>query len=60
MSTTTAQTAPTPGALAAQALFMSMFPEGYTPQVDTRRPRDLGHHVSPSAAERATWRKVAA
>ena len=50
----------TEGAQAAQALFEGMFPDGHTPQVDTRRPRDLGHHVSPSAAERATWKQAAA
>jgi hypothetical protein len=58
MNITTAQTAPAPGALAAQALFESM--TGPEHKTDTRRPRDLGHHVSPSATERATWRKVAA
>lgn len=60
MDITTAQTAPAEGALAAQALFEGMFAQGHVPQVDTRRPRDLGHHVSPSAAERATWHAQAA
>lgn len=48
------------GALAAQELFEGMFPEGYTPKIDIRRPSDLGHHTSPSAAERATWKQAAA
>lgn len=46
----------TDGAQAAQELFESMFPEGYTPKIDTTRPAVK----SPSAAERATWRKAAA
>ena len=52
----TTQSTPTAGALAAQALFEGMFPEGYTPQIDTTRPLVK----SPSAEERATWRKAAA
>jgi hypothetical protein len=58
MSITTAQTAPASGALAAQELFESMTSPDH--KTDTRTPGDLGHHTSPSAAERATWRKVAA
>ena len=55
MSTTHTQ-----GELDAQALFLAMFPEGHEPKIDNRTPADLGHHVSPSAAERASWRKAAA
>ena len=50
----------TDGAQAAQELFEGMFPQGYVPQVDTRTPADLGHHTSPSAAERASWKRAAA
>jgi hypothetical protein len=50
----------TEGAQAAQELFLGMFPQGYTPKTDTRTPADLGHHTSPSAAERATWKQAAA
>jgi hypothetical protein len=60
MTTTTAQTAPASGALAAQALFEGMFPEGYTPMIDTRTPAGLGHRKSPDAAERAEMREQAA
>jgi hypothetical protein len=50
----------TDGAQAAQELFEGMFPQGYTPKIDTRTPADLGHHTSPSAAERASWKRAAA
>lgn len=58
MSTTT----PTQGALAAQALFESMFPEGYTPKIDLTSPpvNPVTGQPAPTAAERATWRKAAA
>lgn len=59
---TTQQHGTRAGALAAQELFESMFPMRHVtaPKVDTRTPADLGYRTSPSADERATWRKVAA
>jgi hypothetical protein len=54
--TTREQDPPTAGALAAQALFEGMFPDGYTPQIDLTLPAEK----SPTAAERATWRADAA
>jgi hypothetical protein len=57
--TTREQDTPTAGALAAQALFEAMF--DHQPKIDlTRPPHRPGRPDSPSAAERAAWRKEAA
>lgn len=59
---TTQQHGTLAGALAAQELFESMFPEGHTPKIDLTRPpvNPATGKRSPSAAERATWKRAAA